>query len=52
MPEAASAKKLAEAFAKFETVENLKMCLLRLEVAGNGMPEALKRYSARLWMTW
>jgi uroporphyrinogen III methyltransferase / synthase len=46
MPEAASAKKLAEAFAKFETVENLKMCLLRAEVANRELPEALEEFGA------
>jgi len=46
MPEAANAKKLAEAFAKFETVENLKMCLLRAEVANRELPESLEESGA------
>jgi uroporphyrinogen III methyltransferase/synthase len=46
MPEAANAKKLAEAFAKFETIENLKMCLLRAEVANRELPEALEEFGA------
>jgi uroporphyrinogen III methyltransferase / synthase len=46
MPEAATAKKLAEAFAKFETIENLKMCLLRAEVANRELPEALEEFGA------
>jgi uroporphyrinogen III methyltransferase/synthase len=45
-PENATAKKLAAAFAKFETVENLKMCLLRAEVANREFPEALERLGA------
>jgi uroporphyrinogen III methyltransferase / synthase len=45
-PEAATAKKLAEAFAKFETIENLKMCLLRAEVANRELPEALEELGA------
>jgi uroporphyrinogen III methyltransferase / synthase len=46
MPEAATAKKLAEAFAKFETIENLKMCLLRAEVANRELPAALEELGA------
>jgi uroporphyrinogen III methyltransferase / synthase len=45
-PEAATAKKLAEAFAKFETIENLKMCLLRAEVANRELPQALEELGA------
>jgi len=45
-PEDATAKKLAEAFAKFETIENLKMCLLRAEVANRELPEALEELGA------
>jgi uroporphyrinogen III methyltransferase/synthase len=45
-PEDATAKKLAAAFAKFETVENLKMCLLRAEVANRELPEALEELGA------
>jgi uroporphyrinogen III methyltransferase/synthase len=45
-PEDATAKKLAEAFAKFETIENLKMCLLRAEVANREFPEALEELGA------
>jgi uroporphyrinogen III methyltransferase / synthase len=45
-PEEATAKKLAEAFVKFETVENLKMCLLRAEVANRELPEALEEFGA------
>jgi uroporphyrinogen III methyltransferase / synthase len=46
MPETANAEKLAEAFAKFETIENLKMCLLRAEVANRELPEALEELGA------
>ena len=45
-PEDATAKKLAEAFAKYETIENLKMCLLRAEVANRELPEALEELGA------
>ena len=45
-PEEATAKKLAGAFAKFESVENLKMCLLRAEVANRELPEALEELGA------
>jgi uroporphyrinogen III methyltransferase/synthase len=45
-PEDATAKKLAAAFAKFETIENLKMCLLRAEVANRELPEALEELGA------
>jgi uroporphyrinogen III methyltransferase/synthase len=45
-PEDATAKKLAAAFAKFETIENLKMCLLRAEVANRELPEALEALGA------
>ena len=45
-PEDATAKKLAAAFAKFETIENLKMCLLRAEVANRELPEALEGLGA------
>ncbi|MGA2855188.1 MAG: uroporphyrinogen-III C-methyltransferase, partial [Verrucomicrobiota bacterium] len=45
-PDDATAKKLAEAFAKYESVENLKMCLLRAEVANRELPEALEELGA------
>jgi uroporphyrinogen III methyltransferase/synthase len=46
MPEEARAAKLAEAFAKFESIENLKICLLRAEVASRELPEALEAMGA------
>ena len=46
MPDEALAAKIAEAFAKFETIENLKICLLRAEVANPELPEALEELGA------
>jgi len=45
-PEAATAQKLAEAFEKYQSVENVKMCLLRAEVANRELPEALEESGA------
>lgn len=42
MPEEAIGSKIAKAFQKFETVENLKFCLLRAEVANPDLPNALE----------
>ena len=39
-------KKIAAAFEKFETIENLKMCLLRAEVANPDLPKALEELGA------
>jgi uroporphyrinogen III methyltransferase/synthase len=46
MPDEALASKIAKAFAKFETIENLKICLLRAEVANRELPEALEALGA------
>ena len=46
MPEEALGVKVAAAFAKFETIENLKICLLRAEVANRELPEALEALGA------
>jgi len=46
MPDEALSAKIAEAFAEFESVENLKICLLRAEVAGRELPEALEALGA------
>jgi uroporphyrinogen III methyltransferase/synthase len=46
MPEEALASEIATAFAKFETIENLKICLLRAEVANPELPEALEALGA------
>jgi uroporphyrinogen III methyltransferase/synthase len=45
-PDAATAQKLAEAFEKYQSVENVKMCLLRAEVANRELPEALEELGA------
>lgn len=46
MPEEALASSIAEAFAKFESIENLKLCLLRAEVANPELPQALEAMGA------
>ena len=45
-PEEFAGKKIAAAFAKFQTIENLKMCLLRAEVANPDLPKALEELGA------
>jgi uroporphyrinogen III methyltransferase/synthase len=45
-PDEFSARKIAAAFEKFETIENLKMCLLRAEVANPDLPKALEELGA------
>lgn len=46
MPEQYVASKIAVALAKFESVENLKMLLLRAQVANRELPEALEAMGA------
>lgn len=46
MPDEALASKIAEAINKFENVENLKICLLRAEVANPDLPKALEALGA------
>jgi uroporphyrinogen III methyltransferase/synthase len=46
MPTEAIGSKIAEAFDKYETVENLKICLLRAEVANADLPAALEELGA------
>jgi uroporphyrinogen III methyltransferase/synthase len=46
MPDEALAVEVAKAFAGFETIENLKICLLRAEVASRELPEALEALGA------
>ena len=46
MPDEALASKIAKAFDKFETLENLKICLLRAEVANPELPAALTELGA------
>jgi uroporphyrinogen III methyltransferase/synthase len=45
-PDEFTAKKIAAAFAKFQSIENLKMCLLRAEVANPDLPKALEDLGA------
>jgi uroporphyrinogen III methyltransferase/synthase len=46
MPEEAVGSKIAEGLDKYESVENLKICLLRAEVAGPDLPKALAELGA------
>jgi uroporphyrinogen III methyltransferase / synthase len=46
MPDEALSSKIAAAFDKYETVENLKICLLRAEVADPELPKALEELGA------
>lgn len=46
MPDEALASGIAEAFAEFESIENLKFCLLRAEVANRELPQALEAMGA------
>ena len=46
MPDEALGVEVAKAFARFESVENLKICLLRAEVANRELPEALEALGA------
>lgn len=46
MPEEALATSLAESFAEFASIENLKICLLRAEVANPELPAALEAMGA------
>jgi len=46
MPDEALAANIAEAFSEFESIENLKMCLLRAEVATPELPKALEALGA------
>ncbi len=46
MPDEAVAASLAEAFAEYESIENLKICLLRAEVANPELPKALEALGA------
>ena len=46
MPEEAIGVKIAREFEKFETVENLKLCLLRAEAANPDLPKALEELGA------
>ncbi len=46
MPDEALGSEVAKAFARFETIENLRICLLRAEVANQELPEALEALGA------
>jgi len=46
MPDEALATSIAEAFKDFESIENLKICLLRAEVANPELPAALEALGA------
>src|SRR5438552_10295550 len=46
MPDEALAANIAEAFAEFESIENLKIGLLRAEVANHELPETLEALGA------
>jgi uroporphyrinogen III methyltransferase/synthase len=46
MPDEALAANIAEAFSEFESIENLKICLLRAEVANSELPKALEAMGA------
>ena len=46
MPDEALASSIGEAFAEFESIENLKICLLRAEVANRELPAALEAMGA------
>ena len=46
MPDEALAANIAEAFSEFESIENLKICLLRAEVANSELPTALEAMGA------
>jgi uroporphyrinogen III methyltransferase/synthase len=46
MPEEALGSKIAGAFEKFESMENLKVCLLRAQVANPDLPRALEELGA------
>jgi uroporphyrinogen III methyltransferase/synthase len=45
-PDEAVSSKIANAFEKYETVENLKMCLLRAEAANPDLPKSLEELGA------
>ncbi len=46
MPEEYVSKKIAEAFKKFESIENLNILLLRAEVANSDLPKQLEEMGA------
>jgi uroporphyrinogen III methyltransferase/synthase len=45
-PEAFTGRKIAEAFVKYQNIENVKICLLRAEAANRDLPDALQEMGA------
>jgi uroporphyrinogen III methyltransferase/synthase len=45
-PEEFTGRKIAEAFKRYQDIENVKMCLLRAEVANADLPDALAEMGA------
>jgi uroporphyrinogen III methyltransferase / synthase len=45
-PEEFTGRKIAESFKKYQDIENVKMCLLRAEVANADLPDALAEMGA------
>jgi uroporphyrinogen III methyltransferase/synthase len=45
-PEEFTGRKIAEAFKKYQDIENVKMCLLRAEVANRDLPDSLQELGA------
>jgi uroporphyrinogen III methyltransferase/synthase len=45
-PEEFIGRKIAEEFAKYQSIENVKLCLLRAEVASRDLPDALQEMGA------
>ncbi len=46
MPAEALGSEIAEAFSEYESIENLRICLLRAEVANSDLPKALEQLGA------
>ena len=46
MPEEYIGKKIADAFKKYQHIDNVKMCLLRAEVVNSDLPDALHELGA------
>ncbi|MGC8742446.1 MAG: uroporphyrinogen-III C-methyltransferase [Verrucomicrobiia bacterium] len=46
MPEESLGSKIAKAFAAYESIENLRICLMRAEVANQELPKALEDLGA------
>lgn len=46
MPEEFVGRKIAEALAKHSSIENVKICLLRAQIANRDLPQALEEFGA------